>query len=126
VVKKHKNVTIMKLFNMALENKKLHHNVYVVELSKEVLKIKKFMDANPKYIKGKPCVYVGMTGLEPNARFNKHKLGIKSNTYVQKYGIKLLPNLYEKFNPMTFNDAESKEKEIAEDLRNNGYCVWYG
>ena len=45
---------------------KARHNVYVVELSKEVLHEKKFMNANPGYITGMPCVYVGMTGLDPD------------------------------------------------------------
>ena len=50
---------------------------------------------NPNYITGKPCVYVGMTGLDPDIRFDKHKAGIQSNRYVRDYGLRLLPDLYE-------------------------------
>ena len=50
-----------------------HHHVYVIELSKEVLLKSKFKKCNPKYITGKPCVYIGMTGLDPDLRFDKHK-----------------------------------------------------
>ena len=32
--------------------------VYVINLDKEILKIKKFKDKNPDYVEGKPCVYV--------------------------------------------------------------------
>ena len=38
------------------------HNVYVIELDKDVLYEAKFKKANPDYVTGKPCVYVGMTG----------------------------------------------------------------
>jgi hypothetical protein len=41
--------------------KKHHHNVYVVELSPEVLQHARFRKANPDYDATKPCVYVGMT-----------------------------------------------------------------
>lgn len=37
------------------------HNVYVIELDKDVLYEAKFKKANPDYVTGKPCVYVGMT-----------------------------------------------------------------
>ena len=41
-----------------------HYHVYVVELSKDVLLESKFNKRNPGYITAKPCVYVGMTGLD--------------------------------------------------------------
>jgi len=31
------------------------------------------------YVPGKPCVYVGMTGLDPDLRFDKHKAGVRIN-----------------------------------------------
>ena len=34
---------------------------------------------------GKPCVYVGMTGIDPDVRFDKHKAGIQANRYVQRF-----------------------------------------
>ena len=36
------------------------HNIYVIELSQEVLKNRKFKEANPDYISGKPLAYVGV------------------------------------------------------------------
>ncbi len=53
-----------------------HHHVYVIELSKDVLLEPRFRKNNPGYVEGKPCVYVGMTGLDPDVRFDKHKAGI--------------------------------------------------
>ena len=79
--------------------------VYVIELSKDVLFEGKFKKCNPNYQTGKPCVYVGMSGLDPDVRFDKHKAGIQSNRYVKQYGLHLLPDLYEAFNPMTYEQA---------------------
>ncbi len=101
-----------------------HYHVYVIELSKEVLSEGRFIRCNPGYVTGKPCVYVGMTGLDPDLRFDKHKAGIQSNRYVKKYGLCLLPDLYEAFNPMSYNDARDKEVEVGIDLRSAGFGVW--
>ena len=42
----------------------------------------RFRTANPDYQLGKPFVYVGMTGLDPDLRFDKHKAGIQANRFV--------------------------------------------
>lgn len=101
-----------------------HYHVYVIELSKDVLCEGKFKKCNPDYISGKPCVYVGMTGLDPDLRFDKHKAGIQSNCYVQEFGLHLLPDLYEGFNPMSYDEARDKEIEVGIDLREAGFGVW--
>lgn len=101
-----------------------HYNVYVIELSKDVLFEAKFKKRNPNYQLGKPYVYVGMTGLDPNVRFDKHKAGIQSNRYAKQYGLRLLPDLYEGFNPLTYDEAVELEIEIGIDLRSAGFGVW--
>ncbi|MDH2916225.1 MAG: hypothetical protein PXX77_05030 [Gallionella sp.] len=101
-----------------------HYHVYVIELSKDVLYESKFKKCNPSYITGKPCVYVGMTGLDPDIRFDKHKAGIQANRYVTDYGLHLLPDLYEAFNPMSYDEARDKEVDVAIDLREAGFGVW--
>jgi hypothetical protein len=103
-----------------------HHNVYVVELSKDVLNEARFKKCNPAYKPGKLCVYVGMTGLSPDERFDKHKAGIKSNKYVRLYGLRLLPELYEVYNPMPYGAAREMEVELAIGLQEEGYGVWQG
>lgn len=103
---------------------KVHHHVYVVELDESVLKDKKFVAANPNRHPDLSCLYVGMTGLTPEERFKNHKAGHKANKYVKKYGLHLLPSLYEYYNPMTYEKATAKEKELAEELRAQGYPVW--
>ena len=104
--------------------KRGHHCVYVIELLKDVLDEAKFVRANPNYQIGKPCVYVGMTGLDPDTRFDKHKAGIQSNSYVLKYGVQLLPDLYEAYNPMTYKAAVDMEIELGINLRAAGFGVW--
>jgi len=104
--------------------KRHHHHVYVVELSKEVLRQARFLRANPAYYSGKPCVYVGMTGLDPDIRFDKHKAGIQANRYVQQYGLHLLPDLYEAYNPLSYEDARTLEVELGIQLREAGFGVW--
>jgi len=100
------------------------HNIYVVELDKKVLEDRKFTEANPNYNPAKPCVYVGITGLTPEKRFANHKAGIKANKYVKNYGIRLRPRLFSKYNPMTYEEAQIIEVELASRLRRKGYGVW--
>ncbi len=102
------------------------YHVYVVELSRGVLYERKFQKANAHYNPDKPCVYVGMTGLTPQVRFGRHKAGVKSNKYVEKYGVRLLPQLYEVYNPMPYDGAREMEVELAVSLREKGYGVWQG
>ncbi len=101
-----------------------HHHVYVIELSKDVLLEPKFVRCNPGYVHGKPCVYVGMTGLDPDIRFDKHKAGIQANAYVQRFGLRLLPDLYEAYNPMQYQAVVEMEIELGIGLREAGFGVW--
>ena len=103
---------------------KERHFVYVIELDKDVLYESKFKKANPEYETGKPCVYVGMTGLDPDSRFDQHKAGIKANKYAKKYGLRLMPEIYEKLNPMSYRDAQYMEVDLAIRLQKLGYGVW--
>ena len=101
-----------------------HYHVYVVALDDGVWNVARFRRANPGYVLGKPFVYVGMTGLDPDVRVDKHKAGIQANSFVQAFGLRLLPALYERYNPMSYEDARSMEVELGIRLRANGYGVW--
>jgi hypothetical protein len=103
-----------------------HYHVYVVQLDDRVWNAPRFRRANPDHELGKPLVYVGMTGLDPDVRFDKHKAGIQANRYVQEWGLRLLPGLYERYNPMGYDEARSMEVELAIALRRAGYGVWQG
>jgi hypothetical protein len=100
-----------------------HHHVYVVLLDPRVASWPEVQAENPHPDPAKACVYVGMTGLTPEERFANHKQGVKASRAVQHCGIRLLPELYEIYNPMPFEAAVAMERELAEDLRAQGYTV---
>lgn len=100
------------------------HHVYVVELADQVWNEPAFRRANPDWQPGRPFVYVGMTGLDPDLRFDRHKAGIQANRFVQRYGLRLLPGLYAVYNPMPYEAAREMEVELAIGLREAGYGVW--
>ena len=89
------------------------HSVYVVFLR------------NPKG-DGKAGYYVGMTGLTPERRLQNHLNGIKAARVVRKFGVRLVPTLYEHLNPLTYEDALRLEGELAESLRKRGFQVFGG
>lgn len=102
-----------------------HHHVYVVLLDPAVASLAKFTKANPDYKSGQPCVYVGMTGLDPDTRFDRHKAGIQANQLVQRYGQRLMPELVDDLRqPMSYEDARYMEVDVAIRLRQTGFGVW--
>ncbi len=103
-----------------------HHNVYVVLLDPAAARLRAVRAVNPKRDPQKPCVYVGMTGLDPKERLANHKAGIKGAAVVQRYGLRLLPEMYAHLNPMPFEAAVQMEMDLAEDLRRAGYTVTGG
>jgi len=116
------------------------HRVYAFYLNEEVLDKNKFKEANPNYEKGKPCVYVGMTGKTIEERYDEHtnhqnKNYSKGSKWMKSYAvhgfsdalaIELLnhPNISRE--TLTFGEALQNEKLYAEWLRSKGYGVWWG
>ena len=90
-----------------------HHSVYVVFLR------------NPRG-DGRAGYYVGMTGLAPEERFANHKAGIRAARVVRRFGVRLVPTLYEHLNPMRFEEAVRMEVELAASLRKRGFQVFGG
>ena len=103
--------------------RQFHHSVYVILLSDRALKESSILRLNPKRDPRKPCVYVGMTGLPIDHRFENHKNGYKAARLVRKYGVRLMPELCAHLNPMPFEAAAEMEKDLAGDLRHEGYTV---
>ena len=103
-----------------------HHNVYVVLLDPAAGRVRAVRTANPGRDPKKPCVYVGMTGLNPEERFENHKQGVKPAWVVKRYGLRLMPEMYAHLNPMPFEAAAQMEQDLAEDLRRAGYTVTGG
>ena len=100
-----------------------HHNVYVILLDDAVLKNRAVLRLNPNRDPVKPAVYVGMTGLPVDHRFENHRNGYKAARLVERFGLRLVPELYEHLNPMPFDAAAQMERDLAEDLRQEGYTV---
>ena len=73
-------------------------------------------------------VYVGMTGLTPEERYANHKRGKPAGKkIVTKYGVKLLPELYEHLNPLSWEEANKMEKEtLPRELMAKGFKVYGG
>ena len=99
-------------------------SVYVIRLGAAVLKNRRFRAANPGYVKGSPCVYVGATGLTPKERFANHRAGHKANYFAYAYGEALMPELFAHLNPMTHQRALATEIAFADELRQEGFAVW--
>ena len=100
--------------------------VYVIELDEEVAEYQKFRTKNPFYIKGSGCLYIGQSTRKPELRFEQHKEGYKSNSYAKKFGLRLRPDIYDKYNPIpTRIDALEIEKMLGKRLRKKGVGVWF-
>ena len=110
------------------------YRVYIVDLEKAVLGLKKFKSRNPNYQEGKPCVYVGSTGIDVEERFRQHVCGTKSkkgkslsNKYAKKYGKRLRYNDMNIIRPRkTRASIERKEADVAMELQSRGWAVWWG
>ncbi len=50
-----------------------------------------------------------MTGLDPDLRFDRHKAGAQASRFVLQYGLRLLPQLHEVYNPMPYEAAHSAD-----------------
>jgi hypothetical protein len=111
---------------LATVDETFHHSVYVILLDPSVLRHPSILRLNPNREPTKPCVYVGMTGLPVEQRFENHKNGQRSAWVVRKYGLRLMPELFRFLNPMPFEAAAQMEKDLAEDLRADGYTVTGG
>ena len=111
-------------------NRERYVNLYVILLCDEVWLRRKFRERNPHYRPSrvrffwKPCVYVGQTSRDPEKRFTQHRIGYKASPTARKYGICLVPRLYEQLNPVPASEREEREKRLAHDLQLRGYGVW--
>lgn len=113
----------------------MDYQVYVVELAKRVFtENTKFRNSNPQFNGVLECLYVGMTSKTPAERLKQHKTGYVnrkgfklSANIVQKYGTYLRPSLYDHINlkPMTRQQALIMEEKLGQDLRRQGYAVWF-
>lgn len=106
------------------------YHVYVIELFESVWSENRFRWSNHQRNLRRPCLYVGQTALRPEARFDQHRAGHRSNQYAHRYGRRLRQNLARwaldgrepRFTSR--DEAERAEAEAAETLKARGYAVW--
>lgn len=72
------------------------------------------------------ALYVGRSIRKPEVRFQQHKEGYKASRYVKKYGIRLLPELFEHLNPMSNAESIELEVSIAEAFKKAGIPTYGG
>jgi predicted GIY-YIG superfamily endonuclease len=100
-----------------------HHSVYAIELDPAVWKSRAFRERNP----GGPAggyLYIGVTGLTPEARFERHKAGTQSGRFVRTHGRRLRLDLVEGFSRLPHRIAIRMEPKLAAWLRAQGFAVW--
>jgi hypothetical protein len=98
-------------------------NLYVITLDPDVLERREFRVANPGYIDGMPCVYVGITIHEPGDRFEQHRAGYRSSKYPRRYGVELAQDLIDGFDKTGLAE-DDWEQALADWLRDQGCAVW--
>ena len=126
-------------------------HVYVLQLEDVISDKKWFQKKNPDYKDGMDCLYVGKTTHHPRCRLSMHEnckpgewegktyecvcwkkkevnyctIRTRASAKVANYITgKMRPTLYKKWNPQRAKDAGDAEKDLADDLRAQGYGVW--
>jgi hypothetical protein len=103
--------------------RKRRRNLYVITLLPQVLERKDFRQANPGYVEGMPCLYVGSTIQDPGDRFEQHMAGYRSSKYPRHYGVELAQDMIDGFDDAGLPEEE-RESALAEWLREQGCAVW--
>jgi hypothetical protein len=65
-------------------------------------------------------LYVGQTSCDTDMRFDQHKTGYKASRWVNRFGVRLLPEMVEHLNPLRAWEAVELEAALAEELRRAG------
>jgi hypothetical protein len=99
------------------------YSVYAIELDPVVWKRRAFRDRNPGGAAG-GCLYIGVTGLTPEARFARHRAGTQSARLVHAHGVRLRLDLVEGFSRLPYRIAVDMEPRLAAWLRAQGFAVW--
>jgi predicted GIY-YIG superfamily endonuclease len=99
------------------------HSIYAIELDPDVWKNRTFRARNPGGATG-GCLYIGVTGLTPEERFERHRSGTQSGRFVQTHGLRLRLDLVEGFSRLPYRIAARMEPKLAAWLRAQGFAVW--
>ena len=106
--------------------RELRYSVYVVLLDEHVGTLPQMRRRNPKRDPSKPFVYIGLTYLPVDRRFDFHTATPEHEWRLHKLGVRLMPELYEHLKPMTHERAFQVARKLADDLRAKGFGVANG
>jgi hypothetical protein len=107
-------------------NEGLRYSVFVVLLEDYVGTLPQMRRRNPKRDLSKPFVYVGFTSSPLDRRFDFRRAAPEHEWRLHKFGVRLMPELYDSFQPMTCKRALQAAKELADVLRAKGFGVANG
>jgi len=65
-------------------------------------------------------LYIGQTSRDPDWRFDQHKSGYRASRAARRFGVCLLPQLYEHLNPMQQWESLEVEAALADKFREVG------
>jgi hypothetical protein len=103
--------------------------VYVIELDPAVRKHRGVLTANPCADPRKSCLYIGQTGREIAERYMEHQSGggkKRGARFLEGNCVRLREDIYTVFNPMPQLESLVLERELALELREEGYTVLGG
>lgn len=98
--------------------------IYVIELSPDAATDPAFARANPRYIPGMPCCYVGSSSQTAEQRFRDHLVGHNASRLAHQYAVKLRFDLMPDQKPTPRDRALREEKRLARALRLKGFGIW--
>lgn len=101
------------------EFKRGEYYVYTIKLRKNLPKNTSAKRQSKMPNKGNGRFYVGMTGLHPYERYLNHIRGYKASWAANKMAVSMID--FE--GPMTREEAEAREPERAQELRDKGFDV---
>src|SRR5215469_6856513 len=107
-------------------NGELRYSVFVVLLDEYVGTLPQMRRRNPKRDPSKPYVYVGVTSLRVDRRFNFLRATSKYEWRLHKFGVRLMLELCDSLHSMTCTQALQTAKKLAGDLRAKGFGVANG
>ena len=108
------------------------YRLYVIGLKSDVLDVRKFREANPDYIKGNPCYYVGYTSKSPKIRSLQHRDATRKqdgsplfSRIAHRFYDGLRPRKYQHLPPLDSVEAALEaEQNLTLRLRRRGFGVW--
>lgn len=69
---------------------------------------------NDPRLGGRWGLYVGQTSRDPDWRFDQHKAGYKASGAVRRFGVRLMPSLFQHLNPLRGWESLELEAALAE------------